>query len=99
MTNDQNNTFFDFVSFLKKKDPRFEEVDTACLSHEHFVETKSRSKISPLYFFLMRNRESKMTVEQMKKSFGCGAKLIQDVKEAIERRNRLLFQVARRSNL
>ena len=83
-TNDPNKIFFDFVNFLKgNEDVGFEEVDRACLSNQLFQETESRTKILPLYFFLTRNAQTKMTIAQMKKQFKCGADMISRVRKAI----------------
>ena len=49
--------------------------------------TVPRRKLSedfiPLYFYLTRNREGRMTVAEMKKAFKCGADLIGKVRRAI----------------
>ena len=92
-----NATFVDFVCFLKgEEDSEHEEVDWACLSHEHFNNANSQKTVLPLYFFLTREKERKMTVAQMKKSFRCGAEIIQKVRKAIVEKKPLPTPVTRR---
>ena len=83
-------TLVDFVCFLKGvEDPEHEEVDRACLSEELFKDGNSQKTVLPLYFFLTREKDSKMTIVQMKKSFRCGAELIQKVRKAINEKKPL----------
>ena len=82
--------FFAFTSFMKgKRDAEYEEVDGACLTPELFEDTNCHKTLLPLYFFLTRNKGKKMPVARMKKTFGCGAELIQRVSRAIEEKKPL----------
>lgn len=64
MESNNSNIFFDFPSFLKEDgDLEHEEIDKACLSHELFQDSNCLKPLLPLYFFLTRNREEKMSGE------------------------------------
>ena len=90
MTNINNATFLDYAGFLKGSGQvGHEDVDRACLSREHFENIKCLKSLLPLYFFLTREKEKKMTVAEMKKTFGCGAELIRKVREAINEKKPL----------
>ena len=80
----------DFTRFLRgEPDPHFEEIDHACLYPELFQNAECRQKVLPLYFFLTRHPEHKMSQEKMKKQFRCGAELINRVRESIVERKPL----------
>ena len=81
---DDNDHFLDYNKFLKgEKDREHEETDRLCLTDEHFNDCECQRRVLPLYFFLARMKETKMSVEVMKKQFKCGAKLIGDVRKAV----------------
>ena len=62
MSNTHNTTFLDYAAFLRGvRDANHEDVDRACLSQEHFEDGKCQKSLLPLYFFLTREKESKMT--------------------------------------
>lgn len=84
MANANDASFLDFASFLKEKpDEAFSEVDQACLSNELFKDARCQRSILPLYFFLTRRAECRMTVRELKKRFSCGAELISEVRTSI----------------
>ena len=90
MESNNSNIFFDFPSFLKEDgDLEHEEIDKACLSHELFQDSNCLKTLLPLYFFLTRNGEEKMSVAKLKKTFRCGAELIRRVRKAIEEKKPL----------
>ena len=79
-----DNDFFGFVRFLKgQRDPDHEETDGACLSREMFKSDDCQKSVLPLNYFLTRNKEQKMSIDQMKKRFKCGAELIARTQKAI----------------
>ena len=79
--------FFDNTRFLRgDPDPRFQEIDRACLFPELFQNVECQRKVLPLYFFLTRNPNVKMSQDKMKKQFRCGAELIKRVRESIDER-------------
>ena len=76
--------FFDFTAFFRgDPDPRFQDVDRACLYPELYQNIKCRQKVLPPYFFLTRYPQQKMSQDQMKKQFRCGAELIRRVRQSI----------------
>ena len=88
MESNNTNLFFDFPSFWKEDgDLEHEEIDKACLTPELFQDSNCLKTLLPLYFFLTRNREEKMSVAKLKKTFRCGAELIRRVRKAIEEKN------------
>ena len=98
MENDKNTPFLNFASFMKETpDEEFDEIDRACLSHELFEDVDCLKNVLPLYFFLTRNRDSKMPIAELKKRFRCGAELIGRVRKAITEKKPL--QVRRRKGV
>ena len=90
MANDNDASFLDFARFLKEKpDERFREVDEACLSHALFQDPRCQRSILPLYFFMTRMGERRMSVRELKKRFRCSSDTISDVRTAIEERKPL----------
>ena len=74
MTAESDGSFLQFARFLKEKeDTTFQEVDRACLSRDLFEDANSQRSVLPLYFFLTRRAECRMSVRQLKKAFNCGA--------------------------
>ena len=79
-----NDNFFGFVRFLKGKcDQQRDELDSACLSQEMFKNEGYQRTVLPLYYFLTRNDDKKMSIDQMKRSFNCGADMISRTRRAI----------------
>ena len=90
MAINSNAIFFKFVCFSKgKEDPEHEEVDRACLSQELFKDPICQKTLLPLYFFLTREKENKMTVAEMKRPSGVA--LISFKKSARPSTRRSLF--------
>ena len=82
--------FLDFTRFLRgDTDPRFEEIDRACLYPELFQNVECQHKVLPLYFLLTRYPEHDMSQEKMKRQFRCGAELINRVRECVVERRPL----------
>ena len=90
MSDDDLTAFFLFTRFLKQQgEGEFEEIDTACLYEELFQSPARQRNVLPLYFFLTRNMERKMSVRELKRRFNCGAELIKRVKKSIEEKRPL----------
>ena len=69
MPDDDLTAFFLFTRFLKQPgEGEFEEIDTACLYEELFQSPECQRNVLPLYFFLTRNKERKMSV-RVEKTF------------------------------
>ena len=63
MTHDQASLFFNFLCFLKERsDGEFADVDRACLYIDLFKDVECLTKVLPLYFFLTREKEAKVTL-------------------------------------
>ena len=81
----ETNPFFEYARFLQgERNPEFEEVDSICLTADLLKDSVGQCKVVPLYFYLTRNRGPQMSIASMKKTFKCGADLIQKVKKSIE---------------
>ena len=90
MSDDDLTAFFLFTRFLKQQEEgEFEEIDTACLYEELFKSPTCQRNVLPLYFFLTRNGERKMSVRELKRRFNCGAELIRRVKSSIDEKKPL----------
>ena len=99
MAKDGDSTLFNFASFLKEKeDEAFQEVDQACLSHQLFEDPECQRTILPLYFFLTRRAECRMSIRALKKSFNCGSDTIRSVRKAIEEKKPLKSPGRKRIN-
>lgn len=98
MTSDDGG-FLDFTRFMRgEPDPRFQEIDRACLYPALFQHVECQLKVLPLYFLLTRNPEQKMSQEKMKKQFRCGAELIRRVRESIAERRPLQIPGHQKAN-
>ena len=80
-----NDLFFGYVRFLKgQRDPEHEEADSACLSREMFKSDDCQRTVLPLFYFLTRSPEQKLSIHKMKRRFKCGAELIMRTRKAID---------------